>query len=352
MEIFRMGDTEQEADAWRIIAACIRDALPHIDAMLSERDISLAKRRSKAIDFVRHQMIETNADTGTLIVTEAYAQIVALIDDWYAERYDTADKAGNDTFASLIFIFDTPFAFDVPLTFTTLGEEKGSAWFGWPACVQPEESPLDWIIDGPKVSGLTDAAHAELADLATTRANSIRATNFDLRTVMYGPCHEHAELARMIVADLKSAAIALRSGDPGLCSSSGWAMSQATEKALKLYIRVKGGTPKNIHILPELADHADSLETYRVNRSALDEIPSGSHAVGLRYGGAFSWKQGEAAYAATLDVIEKLATEVEIKTEYNVRNARFLLKPPWFGFDTDAFINSIKAKTQATPRGA
>ncbi|MEJ1968473.1 MAG: hypothetical protein WDN03_07565 [Rhizomicrobium sp.] len=98
-----------------------------------------------------------------------------------------------------------------------------------------------------------------------------------------------------------------------------------------------------------MADHADSLGAHCIDRFCLDKIPSGTQAVGLRYGGAFSWKQGEAAYAAALDIIEKLASEVEIKTEYNVRNARFLLKPPWFGFDTEAFLKKIKAGEQPDP---
>lgn len=341
-------DKEQEAATWRIIATRIRDALPQIDALLSEHDVPLGRRRSQAIDFVRDHMLETNADIGTLIITEAYARIVGLIDDWYRERYGAADKLDKDIFASLIFLFDTPFAFDVPLTFTKLGDEKGSAWFAWPAQVQPEENPLDWIINGPNLAELAESARLKLADFATKRANTLRAINFDLRTVAHGPHHEQAELARMIVADLKTAATALRSSEP----SAGWNISQATEKALKLYIRVKGGTPKNIHILSDLADHADhadSLGSHRIDRSCFDKIPSGTQAVGLRYGGTFSWMQGEAAYAAALDIIERLAAEVEIKTEYNVRNARFLLKPPWFGFDTEAFLKKVKSGEQPDP---
>jgi hypothetical protein len=147
-------DSEQETGTWRVFAERIREAMPQIDAMLSEADVPLNKRRSHAIDFVRNYMIETDVKIDTLIVTEAYARIVALIDDWYRERYGAADKHDKDMFASLIFLFDTPFAFEVPLTFNKLGEEKGSAWFAFPAQVQLEEDPLTWIINGPNLDSL------------------------------------------------------------------------------------------------------------------------------------------------------------------------------------------------------
>lgn len=59
--------------------------------------------------------------------------------------------------------------------------------------------------------------------------------------------------------------------------------------------------------------------------------------------GAYSWRDEETAFAAALKIIVALASEVEIKNGCNVRSARFLLKPPRYGFDSDAFLKQLKA---------
>jgi HEPN domain-containing protein len=330
-----------QAEEWKAFSRTLWEALPEIDAGLAARDIPVAQRPTDALSFVETHMIVTNMDVGSFIVTEEYARLLALVNEWYRERYGVTSK--SDTFASVVFLFDTPFAFDVPLTFHKRGEEEGTVWFSCPTSVQPEEEPLVWIADGPRLQSLTEDQRKSILEMATKRANSIRSICFDLRTVEGSARPELAGLAPMIVADLKSAAVGLRSNDAGSRASSGWASCQAAEKALKLYIRDRGASPRNTHALPELADHAEAVGTLRIDRQLLSRIPSGSAAVGLRYGSAFSWRQGEAAYEAALNVVQAVAAEVEVKTPYNVRNARFLFKtPPWFSFDTDTFIKSLK----------
>jgi hypothetical protein len=47
------------------------------------------------------------------------------------------------------------------------------------------------------------------------------------------------------------------------------------------------------------------------------------------------------AYHAALEIIEKLAFAVPIKAEYDAREARFLIKSPWYGYDTKAFLQTL-----------
>lgn len=329
-------------DKWHQVASTFRDALPQFDEALSQANIPLSERNMKALELIMEHMVKVN-DFKEFLVSEDYARFVALVDDWYRERYGAAINDGKRTFPSLVVVYGTAFPLHVPLTFSKPGDEEGTVWVGSPASVQDEEDPLSWIVNGPNVDKMTSPERDKLARQASNTASSIRSINFNLKTIQSDTKKMHRDLASAVTANLRAAAPELCSQEQGLLRNAGWELSQATEKALKLYIRRNGGSPKNTHVLSDLADDAGQCGTIKLDRRALALIPSGNQAVNLRYGGNYTIEEGLKAYRSSLEIIEKLAFAIQTKGKYNVREARFLLKkPPWFTYDTRSFLKALK----------
>lgn len=323
------------------MASFIADEMPKIDTVLAEAGIPLTNRKTKALETIRHVLIVDNWTA--FFLSEAYARIVALVDEWYQVRYSTAYEASTDFFCSLVVIHHTPFPLHVPLTFSTLGEEMGTAWIGFQASVQKEENPLAWIGQGPNINALQETDREAILAQAVDTSNSIRSINFDLKTIQHEGSEVLRDLAISVLANLQSAAQNLCRWNKGQLLISGWELSQAVEKTLKLFIRRNGDIPKNTHVLAELADHADRLGAEKLDRVSLGEIPSGAKATSLRYGGEYTIQNCLSAYRSALEIIEKLAFAVQIKAEIDIREARFLIKSPWINYDTDSFLHALKS---------
>lgn len=332
-----------DAEIWLPIAESIKTVLPKIDRALSDANTPLSKRKARALDFIQSHMIEIQGDYQEFLNSEAYARIMALVDDWYCERYGAALEADKDRFHSLVVIHGTAFPLLVPSTFSIPGEEDGTVWVGFPASVQKEEDPLSWIVDSPNFGTLPESDYEALRKAAEKTATAIRSIIFDLRTLQSYTVDTHRDLAASVLANLRSSAQKLCGRDDGLLRDAGWELCQAVEKALKLYIRRNGGQPKTSHKLAELADHAEMIGTIKIDRRKIDLVPSDKAAVNLRYEGRYSIEEGLEAYSASLDIIQALAFEARVKSEFDVRQARFLFKtPPWFSYDTDSFLAEIK----------
>lgn len=281
------------------MASFIADEMPKIDTAQAEAGIPLTNRKMDALKLIREHMIEVNNWTA-FFLSEAYARIMALVDDWYMARYGTAYRETKDNFYSLVIVHHTPFPLYVPLTFSTPGEERGTTWIGFQASVQKEENPLAWIAQGPNINALPETDREALLAQAIRTSNSIRSINFDLKTIQHEDREVFSDLATSILANLQSAAQNLCGGNKGQLRNAGWELSQAVEKALKLFIHSKGGIPIRTHVLADLADHSERLGIEKLDRVALGEIPSGTQAVDLRYGGVYAIQGGLNAYHSAL----------------------------------------------------
>lgn len=163
-----------DAEIWLPIAESIKTVLPKIDRALSDANTPLSKRKARALDFIQSHMIEIQGDYQEFLNSEAYARIMALVDDWYCERYGAALEADKDRFHSLVVIHGTAFPLLVPSTFSIPGEEDGTVWVGFPASVQKEEDPLSWIVDSPNFGTLPESDYEALRKAAEKTATAIR----------------------------------------------------------------------------------------------------------------------------------------------------------------------------------
>jgi hypothetical protein len=174
-------------NTWRQVASTLENALPEIDDALAEANMPLNKRKTEALDIIRQHMIQTD-DWQTFFVSEPYARIMAIVDERYRARYGSAFEMETDRFESLLVVHRFPFMMHVPLTFSIPGEEKGTAWVGFPASVQKEENPFKWIAQGPNIEALSASERDELLAQATRTANSTGALGTATTRWCRSPC--------------------------------------------------------------------------------------------------------------------------------------------------------------------
>lgn len=330
-------------DVWKKVAAVLHQELPKIDQALARADIPVPSRPKLAFDVAHDTMLDVS-DPDTFLLSAVRGAIHVIIQDWYRARYGNAvDDQRNRTFAAMLLIRGTPFDLRVPLRFTMPDDKPNTVWFGWPASVQPEEDPLRWIESKGVVDGLSGEELDAVRNAARKTSNLVRSIGFDLRSLEEYPDSGIGDLAGAALSDIQSSAQNLCSQNLAGWRAAAWDYSQATEKALKLLIRRKGGTPPHTHDLSRLADQAESLGSEAIDRAQLALIPSGGDAAAIRYGGEMSLSKAADGYTAALGIIQQVAFEAKPDTKLNSREARLLLKrPPWFNFDTQGFSKELR----------
>ena len=139
---------------WKDIVAILHEELPQIDDALSQANTPISARKLKAFDIVQHTMLKVS-DYKAFLLSEAPGRFRVIIDDWYRDRYGDAVDDDEDVFVSILLIHGTPFAIRVPKNFNTSADHANMVWIGFPASVQAEEDPLNWIQSKSVVSRLS-----------------------------------------------------------------------------------------------------------------------------------------------------------------------------------------------------
>ena len=328
---------------WKRVAELLHEELPQIDEALSQAHVPISSRKLMSFDIVRDTMLKVS-DQRAFLLSEAHGRILVIIGDWFRDRYGEDVDDREDAFESMLLIHGTPLAMRVPKRFRISSGEPHTFWFGFPASVQEEEDPIEWIQNRGVVRGLSNSQLESVRQSALDTANFIRSIGFDTQALVGDANRTISELAGSVRADLESSARNLCALNEAGLRSATWDASQATEKALKILIRRKGQTPPNTHDLSCLAALAESLGAENIDRVRLARIPSGRDATGIRYGGDTTVSRASAAYAAALSIIKQVVFEARPDTQYNLREARFKLKrPPWFDFDTDEFSAGLRS---------
>lgn len=329
-------------DQWQGIAQTVYDALEYIDPLLAQENLPISKRKSRAFELIRETMMEIS-DYEAFLISDAHGRFLIIIGDWYEQRYGDVAKSDDKYSMAMVLIHETPFLLAVPHTFITPGEDN-TQWLDFPASVQPEENPLDWIRGGPDLSRKSDEMIDELTERVTQTATKIRSIFFDVRSLnSETQSEEIRSLAASSLANLESAARYLCARGDADLGHAGSEISQSVEKALKCYIRRKGQIPKATHDLAKLAEHAERVGGVGIDRTELNLIPSGSDAASIRYEGHYALRDALVAYEAALELVKQIVYEARPELKYNLRQARFQIQtPPWFDFDTTAFKKKLK----------
>jgi hypothetical protein len=338
----------EDIEQWHQIAALLHEALPAIDNVLSEANVSISDRKLKAFEIVRETMLEVS-DERAFLASEARGRILVIIAEWYRDRYGAAiEMDDDDQVVAVAMVHNTPFVLRVPKIFKIPPDEEGLIWLGFPASVQKEEDPLVWFENQAVVKSLSSEDQETLRQTVTITANFVRSIGFDLRALTYDTDVDISDLAGAIGTDLQAGARHLCQQSQAGLRASGWEVSQATEKSLKVLIRRKGEVPPHTHDLTKLADRAEALGSASIDRAKLALIPSKSDATNMRYGGSLTLGTAVATYFAGLEVIKGLLLEATPETKYNVRELRIQLqRPPWLGFDVDGFIATMRSRGDA-----
>ena len=329
---------------WTEIVCALHEVLPEIDNALSQGNVPLSKRQHQAFHVIQHTMLRIS-DYEAFFVSEEHGRMLIIVQEWYRDRYGEDMDKDEDGFTAAIRIHSTPFIMRVPKIFKVVADKPNQIWFGFPATIQDEENPINWIESQSIVERLSPSERVTLEADTRKTAELVRAIGFDLRDLQHVDSNEIAALAASAASDLQSSARQLCHRNEAGPRQSAWNTSQAMEKALKLFILRKGGRPQPNHDLRGQADVTQEQGCPVIHSSKLDLIPSGSDATNLRYGGELSLSEALAAYDAALEIIAMVVYEARPARQMNVRNARFLIKqPPFFEFDTDTFIEQLKAQ--------
>lgn len=342
-----MSDAEQQ---WEQVAAILHEALPDIDAILALENIPISERKRKAFGIIQETMLE-NSDNQAFYMSDAHGRFLIIISEWYRDRYGEPESSNDGQhFLSMVLLHETPFTLSVPKNIKTPPDDEGCIWIGFPASVQDEDLPLDWIENQAVLKKLDRETREKILLAVTETANLVRSIAYDLRALESDPQVDIVELAESIGADLQASARHLCERNQGGLRASMWDVSQATEKALKLFIMCKGETPPKTHDLGKLAEQAECLQSSIIDRRMLAQIPSNNDATNIRYGGCVELSDVIAAYEAGLRISRQLLFEATPALQPNVRNARIKLKtPPWFDFDTENFVKSLRAQFSELP---
>ena len=327
-----------KATNWKIVAAILHDALHEINEAFNQANLPITSRSLKAFDIVRDTMLEVS-DWKTFFLSEARGKIQIIINDWYRKQYGKTPEEDEGAFFSALLIRGMPFILRVPKIFKIAADEPNTIWIGFPASVQEEEKPLNWIQNKDVVGGLSGDDLDNVKKLALETANLVRSIDFDTRSLLEQDDDLSIfQLASSVRTDIQSSAKNLCGRDEAALRSAAWDASQATEKALKILIRRHGRIPPNSHNLPLLAQKAERLGAQAIDPALLKRIPSGKDAPNLRYGGEITLIETTKAYSAALSIIRQITFEAKPDSKYNTREARFKLKlPPWFNFDIPKF---------------
>ena len=335
---------DDERDPWRMVAAALDEVLPAIDEALSGANVPVSARVQRAFELVQATMLEVS-DYRAFMLSEAHGRFLVILTDWYRRRYGDAVEHDVAGFVAAVLVHGTPFVMRVPRHFSTTDDDPSCAWVGFPAAVQTEENPLDWIQQRGVVAGLSGRELEDVQRTALGTANRVRSIGFDVGLLESEENTTVAGLGRSVRADLQACARSLCERDDASLRSSAWLASQATEKALKVFVARKGGKPPHTHDLLELATLAEDLGARPIDRARLALVPSGKKASDIRYGGDMALSTAADTYGAALSIVEQVVFDAKPDQKFDVRRARFKIKrPPWFDFDTEAFSEGLRLR--------
>lgn len=336
---------------WPLLCAQIEGTLGEIDADSIEHHVPLAERPSHAKNFVLEEMISleskdakiVEADQRAAFMTSVFrGRILVIIDEWFRAKYDLKSVQSEKVFEAIVLLHGSPHPFRVPTSFSKPGDEPVTSWLSFPASVQSEEAPIEWIVGS--VAGLSHEALNELQAESMVTANKVRSICFSMKMISNGGRSEHHQTAEAVLADLQTAARELCSHDAAQTRNAAWHLSQATEKCLKLFAMTKGESPPNSHDLKALANLCELKGAQAIDLGALSTIPSGKQATDLRYSGDYSVASAITAYRSALLLIETLAAQSMPESEFDVRDLRLLLNAPWFDFDIPEFKEFLRQR--------
>lgn len=352
MLIEEAADRQDRAcNAWPYVAAALEEVLPVIDEALGKANIPLSERVQKAFELVRATMLEVS-DYRAFLLSDAYGRFLVILTDWYRQRYGDAVADDAAGFVAAVLVHGTPFVMRVPRYFSTIDDDPSCMWVGFPAVVQAEENPLDWIQQQGVVSGLSRGEVEDVRRTALATANLVRSIGFDVWMLESEASSTIGELARSVRADLQDCARSLCGRDDGSLRSAAWHASQATEKVLKVFVEKNGTKPPRTHNLFELSDQAEKLGARPIDRARLALVPSGTKASAIRYGGTIDLSSAMKAYGAALAIVEQVVFDAKPNKKIDVRRARFKMKrAPWFDFNTEAFREALRSGRRAGLQG-
>ena len=333
---------DDELDFWMAAEEGLDEFLPIIDEELARTNMPISERPHEAFKLVQKTMLKIS-DHVAFMWSDVYGRFLVIISDWYRRRFGDAVAAEKDRFVASILVHGTPFVMRVPKYFNTPDDDPSCVWIGFPATVQAEENPLDWILERDVIDGLSEYELIEMQRSATAIANLVRSIGFDVWRLASMENPSIAALATAIRGDLQSSALSLCERDDGSLRSSAWLASQATEKALKVYLERKGHNAPRTHDLFRLASLVEKRGSRGIDRSKLALVPSGKEAIEIRYEGHVSLADAFGAYDAALAIVSQLVFDTKPDEKFNLREARFKMKrAPWFKFDVEAFRESIR----------
>lgn len=310
----------------------VRDQLVIIDEILAKRGSELIMRPLEAaIFFVEECIVEIKGDTKEDFAEKKwFADIYRWTYGWYRERYgDALNDRKREYGKGIVRVYGTPFALNVPLTVTEDEDPGNTVWLIFPDSLMPDEIPTDWLHPKPNLEHLSLEDSKTLEQEIEFVTTSIRSIERSLSTADY-PAPSSQMLGGSIAAHVETAVQGILSGKREQVSVGLWELHLAMEKALKLFLSQKSGTPPKTHDLGQLRKLAEPHAESTILDSSFRDCPTATEAISYRYGEnkSVSVEAAIQTYYASLRIVRFYASALDKTIIMN--NARFLLqKPPW-----------------------
>lgn len=324
--------TEVTSADFASVLAKFEELLPQIDAGFDEADIPISQRVLEAArDFLEAFHISIEGEPHPLhpfiMFRPVFGPFYEVASCWYERKYAAALKPDEGCIKAVFLIGRIPFLLDVPTTANRVEVPNETAWMIWPTAVRDNERPLTWVRKGPSFDAMPAHERQTVESNVRQTVLLVRTASINLMTVicpdniaseLSGQCFAHLEAAAMYLLDYRQL------GNAGLAL---WEVHQSIEKALKLYIRQRGRTPRLIHEVRDLASDARNIDpTFAVDAALLAKMPTNREAILLRAGESAGGPLVEAfdTYRAALQLFVEITHQ--LKREFGLHDAAILLK--------------------------
>lgn len=315
----------------------LNEWLRKIDAEFSNAGLSISDRPlHAAIEFVNRAVpyVDVSVDgpveppRGIDMVVEPWFRIVYQhVARWYEKRYGARAKPPPRGIKGVVLVMGVPTLVNVPSSIARPDVPGETIWVSFPAVVDAEEKPMDWLVDAPDLTtgDPDDATRAH--KLVNEVVGAIRAINCRLMGVPRS-APEISELLEGVIPGLERAAELLVKGGEHNLKSAHWELQMAVERAFKALSQERSGRFDEIHDLFLLFDRL-AEPPLDVKRDQLKKLPNWRTMAELRYGRgpAVTIAETFTVYRAALKIVRAIAEGFK---GVDLSEARFNIgQAPW-----------------------
>jgi hypothetical protein len=191
--------------------------------------------------------------------TDWFRAIFAAVEHWYISRFGPAVVKSREStrLHGAILIRGVAFALNIRAQRRKVEIEGETAWVYFEDCLHEDEDAVQWIVDGPDLTGADAEVRHEVASSAHQVATTLRFIRFRSGVADVRKDKETRKLCEAAFSYLQQASRRIVSGKREERGPAWTDLQMANEAALKAVIRRATGSQPFKHSLPQLVTEAE-----------------------------------------------------------------------------------------------